>query len=125
MWTLQVQQVEQEWTIEEPELSDKGDLLEMFHLLFIYDSTFLFGSLQDTDSGAQAIHDHYAQFGLVIHVRRGDKESKIEAMHLPAKLNQEPIPEGARIELRGGAHIHLTTKSKIQVYWIQGNLQAE
>jgi hypothetical protein len=31
-------------------------------------------------------------------------------MHVPAKLNQETIPEGMRIELRGGAHIHFTAK---------------
>jgi hypothetical protein len=33
-------------------------------------------------------------------------------MHAPAKLNQEPIPQGTRIEFRGGAHIHFTTKLK-------------
>jgi hypothetical protein len=35
-----------------------------------------------------------------MHVGRGDKKSKTEAMHAPAKLNQEPIPEGTRIEFR-------------------------
>jgi hypothetical protein len=33
-------------------------------------------------------------------------------MHVPVKLNQEPISEGTRIELRRGAHIHFTTKLK-------------
>jgi hypothetical protein len=33
-------------------------------------------------------------------------------MHVPAKLNQEPIPEGMMIELREEAHIHFTTKFK-------------
>jgi hypothetical protein len=33
-------------------------------------------------------------------------------MHVPAKLKQEPIQEGMRIELRGGAHVHFTTKFK-------------
>jgi hypothetical protein len=47
-----------------------------------------------------------------MHVGRGDKKSKTEAMHVPPKLNQEPIPEGTRIELREGAHIHSTTKFK-------------
>jgi hypothetical protein len=47
-----------------------------------------------------------------MHVGRGNKKSKTEAMHVPAKLNQETIPEGTRIELRGGAHIHFTTKFK-------------
>jgi hypothetical protein len=36
-----------------------------------------------------------------MHGGRGEKNSKTEAMHVPAKLNQEPIPEGTRIELRG------------------------
>jgi hypothetical protein len=63
-------------------------------------------------AGAQTIRDHYVRFGLVMQVGRGDMKSKTEAMHVPAKLNQVPIPEGARIELRGGAHIHFTTKFK-------------
>jgi hypothetical protein len=49
------------------------------------------------ESGAHTIHDQYARFGLVIHVGRGDKKSKTEAMYVPAKSNQEPIPEGTRI----------------------------
>jgi hypothetical protein len=40
------------------------------------------------------------------------QDIKTEAMHVPATLNQEPIPEGTMIELRGGAHIHFTTKFK-------------
>jgi hypothetical protein len=75
----------------------KGDLLEMCHLLFVDESTFLFESLQDMEIGSQTIHDHYARFVLVMHVGRGDKKSKIEAMHAPAKLNQKPIAEGTRI----------------------------
>jgi hypothetical protein len=31
IWAFQVQQVEQEWTIEEPKILTNGDLLEMFH----------------------------------------------------------------------------------------------
>jgi hypothetical protein len=33
-----------------------------------------FESLQDMESGAQTIHDHYAQFRLVMHVGRGDNK---------------------------------------------------
>jgi hypothetical protein len=84
----------------------------MFHLLFVDDSTFIFESLQDMERGAHTIHDRYARFGLVMHVGRGDKKSKTEAMHVPGKLNQEPIPEGTRLELREGAHIHFTTTFK-------------
>jgi hypothetical protein len=29
-----------------------------------------------------------------MHVGRGDKKSRTEAMHVPTKMNQEPIPEG-------------------------------
>jgi hypothetical protein len=47
-----------------------------------------------------------------MHDGRGDKKTKTEAMHVPATMNQEPIPEGTMIELRGGAHIHCTTKFK-------------
>jgi hypothetical protein len=43
-------------------------------------------------------------------------------MHVPAKLNRKPIPEGTRIELREGAHIHLTTKFKYLGSKITSNL---
>jgi hypothetical protein len=72
----------------------KGDLLEMFHLVSVDGSTLIFESPQEMKIGAQTMHDHYAQFGLVMHVGRGDKKLKTEAMHIPAKLNQEPMPEG-------------------------------
>jgi hypothetical protein len=60
----------------------------MFHLIFVDDSTFLFESLQDMENGAQTIQDNYARFRLVMHAARGDKKSKTEAMHVPAKVNQ-------------------------------------
>jgi hypothetical protein len=71
------------------------------HLIFVDDSTFFFESLEGMDNGSQTIHYHYAGFGLVMHIGRGDKKSKTEAMHVPATLNQEPIPEGKMIKLRG------------------------
>jgi hypothetical protein len=70
--------VEQEWTIEEPELSDKIDLLTMCHLVFVDNITFLFESPQCMESGSQTIREHYPIFGLVMHVGRGDKKSKTE-----------------------------------------------
>jgi hypothetical protein len=48
-----------------------------------------------------------------MHVGREDKTSKTKANHVPAKLNQEPIPHGTRIKLREGAHILFTTKCKV------------
>jgi hypothetical protein len=51
----------------------EGDLLEMFHLLFVDDSNFFFESLQDMENGTQTSHNHCARFGLVMHVGRGDK----------------------------------------------------
>jgi alpha-galactosidase/6-phospho-beta-glucosidase family protein len=85
----------------------------MFHpLLFVDDSTFFFETLYTMENGAQNIHDHYARFRLVMHAGRGDKKSKTKAMYEPATLNQEPIREGMRIDLRGGSHIHFTKKFK-------------
>jgi hypothetical protein len=50
-------------------------------------------------------------------------------MHVPVTLINEPIPEGARIELRGGAHIHFTTKFKYLVSKVitklRGNLDVK
>jgi hypothetical protein len=97
----------------------------MFHLICVDDSIFLFESLQDMENGAQTIHDHYARFGLVMHVGRGYKKSKTEAMHVPAKLDQEPIPEGTRDEDRIERRSTHSSHNQIQVSWIQDNFQAE
>jgi hypothetical protein len=43
-----------------------------------------------------------------------EQEIKTEAMHVPATLNQEPIPERTILELRGGAHIHIHFTTKFQ-----------
>jgi hypothetical protein len=43
-------------------------------------------------------------------------------MHVPAILNKEYIPEGTRIELRGGAHIHFKTKFKYLEYKVTSKL---
>jgi hypothetical protein len=47
-----------------------------------------------------------------MHIGQEDKKSKPEAMHVLAKLNQEPTPDGTRIDVKGGAHIHFTIKFK-------------
>jgi hypothetical protein len=54
----------------------KSDLLEICHLLFVDGSNLLFESLQDMESGAQTIHDHYARLRLGMHVRRGTRIQK-------------------------------------------------
>jgi hypothetical protein len=46
-------------------------------------------------------------------------------MHVPAKLNQEPIPEGMRIEFKGGAHIHFTTTFKYLGSKLSDNLDVK
>jgi hypothetical protein len=57
-----------------------------------------------------------------MHVGRGYKKSKTEAMHVPAKLNQERIQEVTRTELRGGAHIHFSTKFNFLGYKVTSML---
>jgi hypothetical protein len=49
----------------------KGDLLEVFHLIFVDDTSFFFESLEDTENGAHTINDLYARFELVMQVQRG------------------------------------------------------
>jgi hypothetical protein len=40
----------------------KCTLLELFHILFDDDITFLFETLEELRRGAKLIHDHYARF---------------------------------------------------------------
>jgi hypothetical protein len=46
------------------------------------------------ENGTHTIRDHYARFGLVMHVGRGNNTSKSKAMHVPATLMyQELFPK--------------------------------
>jgi hypothetical protein len=53
----------------------KGTLLELFHILFFDDSTFLFETLEELTLGAQLVYDQYAPFGIILHVEREGKKS--------------------------------------------------
>jgi hypothetical protein len=76
------------------------------------DSTFLFDNIEDIERGANFILEHYARFGLIIHTGNEAKKSKSEAIHIPGKLNLQPTPAGAIINLKDGTYLQVTDKIK-------------
>jgi hypothetical protein len=51
----------------------KGILFLLFHILFVDNSVFLFGSLKDLTKGAKKIVGHCIHSGLIMHVG-GDRK---------------------------------------------------
>jgi len=60
-----------------------GISFNVFGLLFINDSAFLFQSQDEMEKAAQIIHDHFKKFGLQMHVRSKEAKSRTEAMYFP------------------------------------------
>ena len=103
----------------------KGDIFELFHILFVDDSTFIFETPEELVNGVKEIQQHYARFGLIMHVGKNGKKSKTEAMHIPARLNEEPTKDGTTINISDNEHINFTTKFKYLGSKITSNLSDE
>jgi hypothetical protein len=46
--------------------------------LYVDDGTFSFGTREDLQQGMELIYHHFTQFGMEMHIGRGDSESKTE-----------------------------------------------
>jgi hypothetical protein len=66
-----------------------GTSFNLFYQLYVDDGGFLFTNKADMIKGAELIHDHFAQFGLKIHIGRVRGKSKTEAMYCPHSLQAE------------------------------------
>ena len=87
-----------EWGIESPEYkyfqtktTERGRLLgqatksagtsfNLFYQLYVDNGGFLFTNKADMIKGVELIHDHFAEFGLKMHIGRDEGKSKTEAM---------------------------------------------
>jgi hypothetical protein len=65
-----------------------GSSFNIENLLYVDDGAFLFQSHSDIQTGAQKIHDHFAHFGLQMHVGNASTKSKTEAMFFPTTLQE-------------------------------------
>jgi hypothetical protein len=64
----------------------KGTLLLLNNLLYVDDGAFIFTNKTDMIKAAEIIFDHFARFGLIMHIGKNGKKSKTEAMYFPPKL---------------------------------------
>jgi hypothetical protein len=104
----------------------RGTYLLLFHLIYVDESTFIFETLDDMTHGGQVILDHFFQFGLIMHIGRRGIKSKTEALHIPKKLGEKPIPAGMIVHLENEAYFHFTEKIKylgsIVTYCLRDNI---
>jgi hypothetical protein len=57
---------------------------DLFYFLYVDDGAMLVDNRKDLEEGTKLIMDHFARFGLEMHVGRGDKASKTECVYFPA-----------------------------------------
>jgi hypothetical protein len=65
-----------------------GSKFDLFYFLYVDDGAMLFDNRKDLEEGTKLIMDHFARFGLEMHVGRGDKASKTECVYFPAFENE-------------------------------------
>ena len=59
---------------------------EIFQCLYVDDGAFIFGSRDDLARGLNLVYEHFARFGLEMHIGRGDSASKTECVFFPPPL---------------------------------------
>ena len=67
----------------------KGTLFEILYLLYVDDGTFLFDSREALERGANRIYEHFARFGLKMHIGHAEGKSKTEAMYISPSLKED------------------------------------
>ena len=68
----------------------KGSEFDLFYFLYVDDGAMLFDTREDLAEGTQLLFNHFARFGLEMHIGVGDKKSKTECVHFPAADQQQP-----------------------------------
>lgn len=68
-----------------------GTVFELFYFLYVDDIGFLFLSYDELVRGSRILFAHFARFGLIMHIGRGDKASKSEAMFFPRRSLHAPV----------------------------------
>jgi hypothetical protein len=102
-----------------------GTSFDLFYQLYVDDGGFLFTNKADMIRGAELIHDHFAEFGLKMHIRRDGGKLKTEAMYCPQSLQAEKYLEldlDEKVSVRDG-YITFTQHFKYLGSWISDTLQ--
>ena len=102
-----------------------GTSFNLIYQLYVDNGGFLFTNKADMIRGAELIHDHFAEFGLKMHIRRDGGKSKTEAMYCPQSLQAEKYLEldlDEKVPVRDG-YITFTRHFKYLGSWISDTLQ--
>jgi hypothetical protein len=60
-----------------------GESFQLLEILYIDDGAFIFNSRTDLSNGLNMLRTHFANFGLEVHIGRGEIASKTECMYIP------------------------------------------
>jgi hypothetical protein len=99
------QEYEQEWDIKPIEFKYHANIrdgqlksqplnvraltIKLIQLLYVDDTFFPFTTREDLVKGSNLIFDLFKRFGLLMHIGRGDVDSKTKAMYFPPSLPQK------------------------------------
>ena len=62
---------------------EQGTLLDLFCVLYVNDGAFTFEDRDQLRRGPNLIYQHFAKFGLDMHIGKGKKASKTECVFFP------------------------------------------
>jgi len=68
----------------------EGLILKLTQLLYIDDSFFPFNTREDLIKGGNKIYFLFKKFGLLMHIGKGNDDSKTKAMYFPPTLPKKP-----------------------------------
>jgi hypothetical protein len=102
-----------------------GASFNQIYQLYVGDGNFLFTNKVDTIKGAEVIHDHFAAFGLKMHIGRNGGKAKTDAMCCPQSLQADKylkLDLDEKVPERDG-YITFTRHFKCLGLWISDTLQ--
>eukprot|EP00978_Attheya_sp_CCMP212_P004158 scaffold9027_cov61-Attheya_sp.AAC.6 len=80
----------------------EGKMFDLFYFLYVDDGAMLFDSRNDLIAGTNLIMEHFARFGLEMHVGRGTKASKTECLYFPAFEKNYEMADTSNFEVMDG-----------------------
>ena len=79
-----------------------GTKFDLFYFLYVDDGAMLFDNRNDLIEGTRLIMNHFARFGLEMHIGRGEKKSKTECVLFPAFESEYEDKDTSIFEVNDG-----------------------
>jgi hypothetical protein len=91
----------------------KGTTFKLDSILYVDDGMFVINTKSDMAKGAEILRKHMERFGLIMHIGRGGKKLKIEAVFFPPPGTEAPPKDVAQFGVENDlGYIAFTKKFK-------------